>query len=300
VKLRDIPAEDRWLGGWIVLLAALGGLLAAINARFHHFSGICYFPRPAVALIPPLVELIAFSYAAKRLSRRTALAVRDYSWFLLLAGAISLFTTGIQFTPFAPIDRRVLNWDAALGIDVGGILDWTFSHPVLWRLMKVSYPALNAEVFLLPLAIAAWGDRGRLRAFLCAVAYSYVLGGAFYYFFPTCGPAGMMTANPHFDSEQRLTALKFYQVHHGLPVESLLGGMVALPSFHAAWAMLLTYAAGPRGRLFWAAAALNALVVLSTVLLAWHFAVDVLASAALVAASLWAAEFTCRRLPARG
>ncbi len=76
----------------------------------------------------------------------------------------------------------------------------------------------------------------------------------------------------------------------------MLGGMIAFPSFHVAWAVLTTYAALPVRRLFWAVAALNVLVVASTVLLGWHYLVDVPAGLLLGALSLYAGERTHARL----
>jgi membrane-associated phospholipid phosphatase len=62
------------------------------------------------------------------------------------------------------------------------------------------------------------------------------------------------------------------------------------------WAVLTTYAALPRRRLFWAVAALNALVVASTLLLGWHYLVDVPSGILLGVLSLYAGELTHRRL----
>jgi len=72
--------------------------------------------------------------------------------------------------------------------------------------------------------------------------------------------------------------------------------MIAFPSFHVMWAVLTTYAALPNRRLFWAVAALNVLIVASTVLLGWHFLVDALAGIALALAAVAAGEYAHRRL----
>ncbi|MBI3552189.1 MAG: phosphatase PAP2 family protein [Elusimicrobia bacterium] len=277
------------------MMLAVSAALIGINALWFHFTGISYFPRPAIALIAPLLEVAAFAAYARGLDARAAFVLRNYSGFLLLASAVSVMTSAIQFTPFSPIDARIAAWDSRLGVSVTGAMSWSFARPWLWSLMRASYPALNLELFLVPLAADLFLDRRRTRVFLYAVAYSYIVGGLFYYLFPSSGPASILPGEL-FSPEQRLTSLKFHQVHHFQEVTTLMGGMVALPSFHAVWAILLTYAAAADRRLFVPVALLNGLVVLSTLLLGWHFLVDIAASALLCAASLLAAEATHRRL----
>ena len=125
--------------------------------------------------------------------------------------------------------------------------------------------------------------------------YSSIAGSLFYYFFPSSGPAGVFQSSD-FLQVQRLTHLKYEQVHSFIPVTTLLGGLIAFPSFHVAWSVLATYAALPRRPLFLALCALNAVVIASTVLLGWHFLVDVPAGLLLAVSCLWAGEATHRRL----
>ena len=288
-------AEDRWLSALIAALAGLGLLLIAVNGAFFHFTGISYFPRQSVALLFPALELAAFGVFVRRSSARTAFIARSGAFYALLAMAISVLVTGIQYTPFAPIDARLAAWDRALGVDVARAMRWTAGHPRLKLALEAAYAGLNVELFALPFAAAAFQDGRRTRVYLYAVAYSSLAGCLFYYFFPSSGPGAVLTSE-FFSAEQRLTSWKFSQVHRFADVPTLQGGMIAFPSMHAVWAILLTYAALPDRRLFYAAAAFNALVLLSTVLLGWHFLVDVLASAILSAAGLALGEATHRRL----
>ncbi len=290
-----LGAEDWWLGACALALVSASGAMIAVNAVKYHFTGIAYFPRFAAGTIPPLLELVAFAAYARGLSARTAFAVRNYASAILLWAAISVLTTGIQFTPCAAVDEHLVSWDARLHIHVTDLMAWTWSHPWFSPVMRWSYPGLNAELPLVPLLAALSGDRRRMRVFLYAMAYSFFVGGLFYYFFPSSGPASVMQS-PYFTWEQLLTGQKFQAVHALREVTTVWGGMVAFPSFHAVWAILLTYAAASRPRLFPAFVVLNGLVIISTVMLGWHFLVDVIASAALAGASLWAGERTHRWL----
>ena len=53
-------------------------------------------------------------------------------------------------------------------------------------------------------------------------------------------------------------------------------GLIAFPSFHTIWAILLALAFRHRRRLFVVAVALNLVVILSTLTTGWHYLSDVL------------------------
>ena len=144
--------------------------------------------------------------------------------------------------------------------------------------------------------VAAWmHDKRRLRVFLYGTVYSSIIGSLIYYFFPSSGPAGIFRSADFFPV-QLLTHLKYEQVHSFQPVTTLLGGLIAFPSFHVAWSILATYAALPKRNLFIVIAVLNTIVISSTVLLGWHYLVDVPAGILLAVSCLWAGEVTHRRL----
>ncbi|UPT74607.1 MAG: phosphatase PAP2 family protein [Elusimicrobiota bacterium] len=219
----------------------------------------------------------------------------NLAFYALIAAVMGVLTTGIQYTPFPRIDHALARWDAALGWDTVSVLAWLAERPGLRRFLAYVYNSTELQLVLAPF-VAAWAhDKRRLRVLLYATVYSSFIGSLFYYFFPSSGPAGVFDS-PHFMAVQRLTHLKYEQVHNFQPVTTLLGGLIAFPSFHVAWSGLATYAALPYRRLFILAAALNAVVVASTVLLGWHYLVDVPAGIALAAGALWAGELTHRRL----
>ena len=60
-------------------------------------------------------------------------------------------------------------------------------------------------------------------------------------------------------------------------------GLIAFPSFHAIWAVLLAAAFYRRGWIFWPIAALNLLVIASTITTGMHYFTDVLAGLAISA-----------------
>ncbi|MFI5360521.1 MAG: phosphatase PAP2 family protein [Elusimicrobiota bacterium] len=292
-----LSREDRWLTGCLLLSVGLSCLLLGINASQFHYTWIVYFPRLAAPLICVALQFAYFDKCYSHISPRSGFILRHCALYGLAHVALSFFVTGIQVTPFAPIDAALQHWDHTLHFDTAAVLAWTAAHPSLRAFLNLCYDSTDAQLALAPLAAGFAFDRRRMRVFLYAFTYAFLAGGLFYYYFPSSGPAGFYQS-PFFMNIQRLTTAKFFWVHHFQPVPTILGGMIAFPSFHVAWAVLTTYAALPYRKLFWAAAALNVLVVASTVLLGWHYLVDVPAGLILGGLSLYAGERTHRRLEA--
>jgi membrane-associated phospholipid phosphatase len=221
----------------------------------------------------------------------------NLAFYALTAAVMGVLTTGIQYSPFPRIDGALARWDGTLGWDTVAVLSWVADRPKLRTFLTLCYNSTELQLVLAPFVAALAHDRRRLRVLLSATAYSSIAGSLIYYFFPSSGPAGVFQS-PDFLPVQRLTHMKFEQVHHYQPVTTLLGGLIAFPSFHVAWSVLATYAALPRRSLFGTVAVFNVLVIASTVLLGWHYLVDVPAGMLLAASCLWAGERTHRTFTA--
>lgn len=289
-----LSREDRWLAAWLGASLAAAAVLFGVNAAFFHYTGISYFPRECWWMAFVALDLAVVGHFARERAPYAAFVSTSLAFYALIAAVMGVLTTGIQYTPFPRIDHALARADAALGWDTVAVLEFVAARPRLRWFLNGCYNSTELQLVLAPL-VAAWAhDKRRLRVLLYGTVYSSFAGSLFYYFFPSSGPAGVFTSE-HFMQVQRLTHLKFEQVHTFQPVTTLLGGLIAFPSFHVAWSGLVTYAALPYRRLFLFACALNALVVASTVLLGWHYLVDVPAGIALAAGALWAGELTHRR-----
>ena len=67
--------------------------------------------------------------------------------------------------------------------------------------------------------------------------------------------------------------------------------MIAFPSFHVTWAILLTYACRAKKIFFYPVALYNLILIISTVLLGWHYAMDVIGGVVLAIAGIAAGEW---------
>lgn len=290
-----LSREDRWLAGWLLAALLTAGVLSAVNAAFFRYTGISYFPREAWWLAFVALDLAVFGHWVRERSPYASFAAVNLAFYALTAAVMGVLTTGIQYSPFPRIDLALARWDAALGWDTVAVLRWVAERPALRSFLILVYNSTELQLVLAPCIAVFAHDRRRLRVYLYAIVYSSFAGSLMYYFFPSSGPAGVFDS-PHFLQVQRLTHLKYEQVHNFQPVTTLLGGLIAFPSFHVAWSVLATYAALPKRNVFWSLVVLNVLVISSTVLLGWHYLVDVPAGIALAVICIWAGEVTYRRL----
>lgn len=290
-----LSREDRWLTGWLLAALLTAAVLFAVNASFFRYTGISYFPRETWWLAFVALDFAVFGYWVRERSPYASFVSVNLAFYALTAAVMGVLTTGIQYTPFPRIDAALARWDAAIGWDTVATLRWLAERPRFRSFMIFCYNTTELQLVLAPFIAAFAHDRERLRTYLYAVVYSSFIGSLFYYFFPSSGPAGVFES-PHFMSVQRLTHLKYEQVHNFQPVTTLLGGLVAFPSFHVAWSVLVTYAAMSRKSLFAVLAVLNVMVITSTVLLGWHYLVDVPAGIFLAIVCIWAGKVTHRRL----
>lgn len=290
-----LSREDRWLTGCLVFALLTAGALFGINALVFHYTGVSYFPREAWWLAFVAADFAIFGLWARERNQYASFISVNMAFYALTAVVMGVLTTGIQYSPFPRIDAVLSRWDARLGWDTVAVLSWVAERPALRKFLALCYNTTELQLIAAPFVAAFAHDKRRLRVYLYAIVYSSFVGSLFYYFFPSSGPAGVFES-PHFMSVQRLTHLKYQQVHNCQPVTTLLGGLIAFPSFHVAWSVLATYAAKPRIWIFSLLAVLNVMVISSTVLLGWHYLVDVPAGIALALFCLWAGKVTHRRL----
>lgn len=292
-----LSREDRWLASWLLAALLIAGCFFAVNGLFFRYTGISYFPRECWWLGFVALDFAIFGHWMRQRSPYASFVAINLAFYALTAAVMGVLTTGIQYSPFPRIDLALAGWDASLGWDTVAVLEWVARRPALRSFLIYCYNSTELQLVLAPVIAAQAHDRRRLRVLIYATVYSSLLGSLIYYFFPSSGPAGVFSS-PDFLAVQRLTHLKYEQVHHFQPVTTLLGGLIAFPSFHVAWSVLATYAALPRPKIFVALAALNAVVIASTALLGWHYLVDIPAGVLLALGCLWAGEATHRRFSA--
>ncbi len=292
-----LTREDRWTAFTLLATFLLAAAMCAANALGPRYTGAEYFP--ALFVIPLLTAFNVWLTGARQAARTGTPKpwLTDLGAYALAMLGLAALVQGMQYTPHAPIDPALLACDRRLGWDTAGALAWVAARPTLRWWLTRAYESTDLQLALAPLLPLLSRDARRSRVFVHAMMYASVLGALCYWFLPSSGPASVV-GSPHFPWVQRATYMKYSQVHSWSPVTTVWGGMVAFPSFHVAWAALTVYAAAGDRRALWPVAALNVVVAASTVVLGWHYLVDVPAGLALAGLALCLGEAAHRRLTA--
>jgi len=260
-----------------VLASIIFGLSIAalsLNYMVFGFPGNNYFPENT-PLFFVLLLLINFGFTLLfGIKSKPSVAVRELINFFAIMSLIALATNAIQLTPFPPIDNYILSIEAKVHINMISILNWTNQFPLFKRILIFIYDSLPFQMSILPLLVIATGKYNIAREYYFLLLCTVLIGFVFYYFFPTTAPASVIHS-PLFTEAQVATGLKFSQIHQHIPPSTMDGGLIALPSFHVIWALLCVYLLK---EWFYPAIlllAVNILLILSCVLLGWHYPVDV-------------------------
>jgi len=155
--------------------------------------------------------------------------------------------------------------------------------------MNECYSLMGAQLAIVPMLLALLMQKRAVQVLLISLLISFFIGTTIYYFFPTIAPASMFH-DPNFALQQHDTFIKFYEIHHGLPITTAQGGLIAFPSFHVVWAVMLAYSFRHKKYLFYPMALFNSLIILSTLMLGWHYLTDVIGGIILAGLSIFAAE----------
>jgi hypothetical protein len=197
--------------------------------------------------------------------------------------------------PYA--DPWLASADAWLGVSVPAMTAWTWAHPSAVLAARLVYSTFAPQMLLAVLALALLREREELWAFAFHFHVCLIVTIAALAIWPSVCPPVFYGLRPAIDMTRVLAQIQGF--HAGtMTVVSFneLEGLVSVPSFHVAGALLVTWAFRRRRAVFIALVVLNAGLVLSTVVTGVHYAIDVLAALPLVGASLAAYQWGGRRL----
>jgi hypothetical protein len=178
--------------------------------------------------------------------------------------------------------------DAALGVHVPALRDWTAQHGWLARALVLAYFSLLPQFVLPIVALGLWyRDRERLWEYVFHFHFCLTVTLIGVALFPAA------CAFSHYGFTSLIDQTRFLAHFEGLRSGTLtvvrlddIEGMISFPSFHAAGGLMVTWVF--RGRRCWTAGliVLNAGLIAATVLTGAHYGVDVLITVAMFAGSV--------------
>lgn len=274
----NIQVSDCILFILLGCILVLSFVMALINAYETHYQATImalYLQAvPGVCLVYCLlVGLRGTHYRALHVMQTIVMSYFIIVFTFIAAGAI------IQ-TPFAVIDGVIKKWDSAMGFNVTHWMSWGFQFPRFIQLLKFCYQTWFYQFFLVPAVLAYFHQHRIVAEYYIATLLTLIVGGAIYYFFPTTAPATVYHS-VYFSVDQHNLVTVFNQLHHHQTVTVSSKGLVSFPSFHVIGAILALLALRRLRPLFWGMMIVNALLIVATMVLGYHYLSDVLAGAVL-------------------
>jgi len=186
------------------------------------------------------------------------------------------------------IDHALATADGWLGIDVKTFAAWTREHPSMSAVLNWCYFTLLWQFALIIPLLAIVRDDDALSEYVFNFHFCSLFTVISFALFPAA------SAFQHLDFQSTLPQARFIQhfngVRSGQMTQLVFGqmeGLVSMPSFHVAGALMVTWAARRHTWLLVPLVVVNALLALSTFLSGSHYLVDTVAAFGLVALSVW-------------
>lgn len=212
--------------------------------------------------------------------------------FLIIGTILSYLSAGFSL-PL--LDSQFNNIDRTLGFDWISWFNFTQSHPALNFVLTSAYTSMFPQI-LTAMIFFAWTEENSSNAelwwtsMITLIIVSLISGllpalGSFHYY------NKLLEKAIHLPD---LVAIR-NKTMTVLPI-LVLKGIITLPSFHAASAILLTYPYRRHRLLFGVAISINLLMLVSTPFLGGHYLIDVLTGAACAVFSIFIFRATRRRL----
>ncbi|MBB3008564.1 phosphatase PAP2 family protein [Cupriavidus alkaliphilus] len=290
----------------ILLVLALDGAWLALSGRSvtaASLRGSCL----GVAMLAAIAVALSLIASHPRISatlrglhyRRLALVA--HSGALLVAFTNVMGVMSYLLVTLAPplVDGQLAALDQMLGFDWPRAYAWVRAHPGIDGVLKLAYMSGLAQLVLIPMLTGLLGQSTYLREFIANLMLSCVLLLLIAAPWPAAGAyVSYGLASP----DEVATVAHFAQLRDGTMHVFDLGhmqGLVSLPSYHTALALIFIQAMRWTRVGFLVACVLNGLMILSTPTEGGHYLVDVIAGVGLWALSAGMLHaFAARRAPA--
>lgn len=276
----------RYILGWIIVtfISLIDAFWLGLSGHSVNWASILVTCRGAAMLIC----LAAILRALNGVSRyRLVTAKLHYgrvsdtaAWCALLVCFVSAtcVLSYLCVSINAPlIETRLIAFDRAFGFDWVAFYKWVQAHPYVKKAFQFSYASGQWQLVALPLILSLFGRREAVSEFF----FLLLIGSIYLLLISTPFPA--TSAFIHFnvdDPSATATVSDFALLRNGslqMIDIATAQGLVSIPSFHTALAVLFTYSLRRLRLLFCIAIPLNVVMILSTPTQGGHYLADVIA-----------------------
>lgn len=273
------------------------GALSAVAGSACRLAGL---ELPARDLVAPIGLVLALAGASAWYARRGeaafVLSLTSLAQVVAFAACYIVLMYAAATINRPLVDEQLAAFDAWCGVTAPAVRGWAQAHPWANLAFNFAYDTLLWQTAAVIAVLGLSGDRRPLESFVWAFMLSATASLVLFSLFPANGPFVTFGFSPTADQRQFIE--HFVSLRDGCrTLVSWRGaeGLITFPSFHVAWAIVLTWAFRRR-TLIYAIAPLNLLVIVSTMTTGWHYFADVAAGTAV---SIGAIAVTHFARPAR-
>jgi hypothetical protein len=288
---------------WIPL--GLMGLALALGVACTGF----FIERKGLVLCLGFVGVYAgFAHANARSAKR-----RDPQVMFVLGGTAQIVLVTVVMAPLTYVaatagfplqDGNLLVIDRMLGLDWKAYVVFVNEHPTLAAWLSYGYSMIRWPIFAIPVLLAAVHQYRRIQEFTFAFALALAVTTVVSALVPALGvyqeigldPATLTALQPqaYLDQLRDLGPVRDGALRH---LDLLrLAGIVTFPSFHAASAILYTWALWPVRWMRPIAIVANGAMLVSTPIDGGHYFIDLAAGIAVALLAIFAARAAARAL----
>jgi membrane-associated phospholipid phosphatase len=271
----------------VVSLSPFTAVLCLVGACLVEGMSL-YFKFKTQAIAPGSVLIMTALCVALRLSP----ALQARPWLTVPFDIFAAVVVILDFTLILPwqaqaislplADDAIRAFDLSLGFNHLAWMSWLNEHPNITRALSVVYTTMIPQAVLIIILCMATSRIRHLDRYLCAFAIAIVLTSAISVPLPTRGIIAildpMLRTTPSWPFAA--TDVETYDALRSGALRDLVGvpklGIVSFPSFHAASAVLATWAFWAWRPARWPAGVLNVTVSIATVGCGGHYVADVL------------------------
>jgi len=274
-----------WLARW----AVIGGL-SLVDAAWMWARGTGFEFSAVDGRLRLAGTCLVFCLGAALLTCRyrlaSAVAAKTSDFFcsatqllLLVPPAVTLIYLGATLN-LPLMDPALLRLDQLLGFDWTAFNSWVAEHQPLPEVFRFAYVTMLWQPFIIMFLVSASGAGDANSELIWIFLVSMVMCAAISATMPALGYDGVI-------GPAHIEALK--EIRAGLWTTldlNKIDGIVTFPSYHAALAVVMPYVIRRIRWAFWMAAALNALMLLSTLTVGGHYLADTVAGVLLALISI--------------